>query len=74
MPIFTVNVLIPLGNTNQNSKHFLPCVIQILIQDPQCIESAQCLHELFIGFVFFCISNCNKLPSACFHKYEFYMP
>lgn len=22
MPVFTVDVLMPLGNTNQNSKHF----------------------------------------------------
>lgn len=53
MPIFTVDVLMPLGNTNQNSKHFPQCVIQILIQDPLCTESAQCPQDLFIEcFVF----------------------
>lgn len=46
MPIFTVDVLMPLGNTNQNSKHFPHCVIQIQIQDPLVTESAQCLREL----------------------------
>lgn len=51
MPIFTVDVLMPLGNTNQNAKHFPQCVIQILIQDPLCTESAQCLQELFIACV-----------------------
>lgn len=53
VPIFTVNlnVLMPLGNTSQNSKHFPHCIIQILIQDPLCTASPQCLHELFIEFV-----------------------
>lgn len=50
MPIFTVDVLMPLGNTNQNSKHFPQCLIQIQIQDPLCTESAQCLQECVLSF------------------------
>jgi len=64
MHIFTDNLigLMPLGNTNQNSKHFPHCVIQILIQDPLCTESAQCLHQLFIEFI---LSFSHKQTTIC---------
>lgn len=64
--IVCLNLLMPLGNTNQNSKHFPHCVIQILIQHPLCTESAQCLHELFIEFV---LSFKHKQPTISLFQY-----